>query len=211
MICIFKRPPHELFPWEYAMKRKPPQTPGIALGCPRSCFRSVVRSHRPVVRWRQPRSIHLGDEHGCVQLVDAGVETTRRREPRGVSGTLEVSPTGSIPHRKNPARQVANDKVEASRAMLSVGIEAPECVRPRTRVAVQQHKDKQRQEPDPPQPKFAGREGAANGGSMGFLAPGKRGWPPTSAMTHFPSPMTGLGIKLPNNDVSDRSPRVRTP
>ena len=77
------------------MKRKPPQIPGIALGCPRSCFRSVVRSHRPVVRWRQPRSIHLGDEHGCIQLVDAGGETTRRREPRGVSGTLEVSPTGS--------------------------------------------------------------------------------------------------------------------
>ena len=118
------------------MKRKPPQTPGIALGCPRSCFRSVVRSHRPVVRWRQPRSIHLGDEHGCIQLVDAGGETTRRREPRGVSGTLEVSPTGSIPHRKNPARQVANDKVEASRAMLSVGLEAPKRVRPRTRVAV---------------------------------------------------------------------------
>ena len=78
----------------------------------------------------------IGDEHGCVQLVDAGGETTRRREPRGVSGTLEVSPTGSIPHRENPARQVANDKVEASRAMLSVGLEAPECVRPRTRVAV---------------------------------------------------------------------------
>ena len=31
------------------------------------------------------------------------VETTRRREPRGVSGTLEVSPTGSIPRRENPA------------------------------------------------------------------------------------------------------------
>ena len=31
-------PPHELFPWEYAVKRKPPQTPGIAIGCPRSCF-----------------------------------------------------------------------------------------------------------------------------------------------------------------------------
>ena len=126
-----------------------------------------MRSHRPVVRWRQPRSIHLGDEHGCVQLVDAGGETTRRREPRGVSGTLEVSPTGSIPHRENPARQVANDKVEASRAKLHLGQEAPKGIRPLTRVAVQQHKDKQRQEPDPPQPKFTGREGAAKGGSMG--------------------------------------------
>ena len=96
-------PPHELFPWEYAMKRKPPQTPGIALGCPRSCFRSVVRSHRAVMQWRQPCSIHLCDEHGCIQPVDAGGETTRRHEPRGVSGTLKVSPTGSIPHRENPA------------------------------------------------------------------------------------------------------------
>ena len=74
-----------------------------------------------------------------------------------------------FPTRENPARQVANDKVEASRAMLSVGLEAPQRVRPRTRVAVQQHKDKQRQEPDPPQPKFTGREGAANSGSMGFF------------------------------------------
>ena len=103
MIFIFKRPPHELFPWESAMKPKPPQTPGIALGCPRSCFRSVVRSHRAVMQWRQPCSIHLCDEHGCIQPVDAGGETTRRREPRGVSGTLKVSPTGSIPHRENPA------------------------------------------------------------------------------------------------------------
>ncbi len=38
-----------------------------------------------------------------IQLVDAGGETTRRREPRGVSGTLEVSPTGSIPRREKPA------------------------------------------------------------------------------------------------------------
>ena len=59
-----------------------------------------------------------------------------RREPRGVSGTLEVSPTGSIPRRENPAWQVTNDKVEASRAMLLVGQEAPECVRPLTPVAV---------------------------------------------------------------------------
>src|SRR5271157_4693224 len=142
MICIFKRPPHELFPWEYAMKRKPPQTPGIALGCPRSCFRSVVRSHRPVVRWRQPRSIHLGDEHGCVQLVDAVGETTRRREPREVSGTLEVSPTGSIPRRENPAWQVASDKVEASRAKVHVGQEAPKGIRPLTCVTRPQSREK---------------------------------------------------------------------
>ena len=55
------------------------------------------------MQWRQPCSIHLCDEHGCIQPVDAGGETTRRREPRGVSGTLKVSPTGSIPHRENPA------------------------------------------------------------------------------------------------------------
>ena len=98
-----------------------PQTPGIALGCPRSCFCSVVRSHGPVMRWRQTRSIHLDDEHGYVQPVDAGGETTRRREPRGVRGRLGVSPTGSIPRRENPAWQVANDKVEASRAKLRFG------------------------------------------------------------------------------------------
>ena len=113
--------PHELFPWEYAMKRKPPPDPRHRYWMPEELFPSVVRSHRAVMRWRQPRSIHLCDEHGCVQLVDAGGETTRRREPRGVSGTLEVSPTGSIPHRENPARQVANDKVEASRARVETG------------------------------------------------------------------------------------------
>ena len=129
------------------------------------------------MRWRQPRSIHLGDEHGCVQLVDAGGETTRRREPRGVSGTLEVSPTGSIPHRENPARQVANDKVEASRAKLHLGQEAPKGIRPLTRVAVKQHKDKQRQEPDPPQPKFTGREGAAKRRLDGFHLIKPRGAP----------------------------------
>ena len=85
------------------MKRNLPEPPASLSGCPRSCFRSVVRSHKAVMQWRQPGSIHLGDEHGCIQPVDAGGETTRRREPRGVSGTLEVSPTGSIPHRENPA------------------------------------------------------------------------------------------------------------
>ena len=62
------------------------------------------------------------DDHGShLQRVDAGGETTRRREPRGFSGTLEVSPTGSIPRQKDPVWQVTNDKVEASRAMLTLG------------------------------------------------------------------------------------------
>ena len=39
----------------------------------------------------------------------------------GYRGRLEVSPTGSIPCRENPAWQVTNDKVEASRAMLRFG------------------------------------------------------------------------------------------
>ena len=52
----------------------------------------------------------------------------------GYRGRLEVSPTGSIPRRENPAWQVANDKVEASRAMLRFGQEAPKGIRPRTRV-----------------------------------------------------------------------------
>ncbi len=33
------------------------------------------------MQWRQPCSIHLCDEHGCIQPVDAGGETTRRHEP----------------------------------------------------------------------------------------------------------------------------------
>ena len=49
------------------------------------------------------------------------VKAIRRRATRGVSGTIEVSPTGSIPRRGNPAWQVAKDKVEASRAMLPSG------------------------------------------------------------------------------------------
>ena len=93
-------PPHELFPWEYAVKRKPPPDPRHRYWMPEELFPSVVRSHRAVMRWRQPRSIHLCDEHGCVQLVDAGGETTRGRVPRGVSETFEVSPTGSIPRGK---------------------------------------------------------------------------------------------------------------
>ena len=80
--------------------------------------------------------LFVWDDHGSLRFADAGVETTRRREPRGVSGTFEVSPTGSIPRRENPAWQVTNDKVEASRAMLFVGQKAPTCQRPLTRVAV---------------------------------------------------------------------------
>ena len=96
------------------------------------------------------------------------VKTTRRREPRGVSGTFEVSPTGSIPRRENPAWQVTNDKVEASRAMLTLGQEAPKYERPLTRVAVWQRKTKSgKSNQIPSQPKFTGREGAAEGGSMG--------------------------------------------
>ena len=56
---------------------KPPPDPDIANGCRRSWLLCVVHGHRAVMRWRQPRSIHLCDEHGCVQLADAGGETTR--------------------------------------------------------------------------------------------------------------------------------------
>ena len=143
--------PHELFPWEYAVKRKPPPDPRHRYWMPEELFPSVVRSHRAVMRWRQPRSIHLCDEHGCVQLVDAGGETTRGRVPRGVSETFEVSPTGSIPRRENPAWQVANDKVEASRTMLPCGHEAPEEKRPLTRGTVEDsRKTNRRWKPDPP-------------------------------------------------------------
>ena len=51
--------------------------------------------------WRL--GLFVWDDHGCLRFADAGVETTRQRAPRGVSGTLEVSPTGSIPRRENPA------------------------------------------------------------------------------------------------------------
>ena len=72
------------------------------------------------MQWRQPCSIYLCDEHGCIQPVDAGGETTRRHEPRGVSGTLKVS-NGINTTPGKPGRQVANDKVEASRAKLRFG------------------------------------------------------------------------------------------
>ena len=48
------------------------------------------------------------------------LKTTRPRAKR-VLGTFEVFPTGIIPRRENPAWQVANDKVEASRARLQLG------------------------------------------------------------------------------------------
>jgi hypothetical protein len=101
----------------------PPQTPGISQGCQRRWFIRVFRSHRSVVRWRQPRSTHLPDgrSQGCHQLADASDETTRRREPRGGSCTIAVSPTGSIPCRENPAWQVTNDKDQASRTKLTLG------------------------------------------------------------------------------------------
>ena len=153
---------------EYAVKRKPPPDPRHRYWMPEELFPSVVRSHRAVMRWRQPRSIHLCDEHGCVQLVDAGGETTRGRVPRGVSETFEVSPTGSIPRRKNPAWQVANDKVEASRTMLPCGHEAPEEKRPLTRGTVEDSRKTNRRGSQIPNQKFTGREGAAEGGTMRY-------------------------------------------
>ena len=137
-------------------KRKPPPNPRHRYWMPEELFPSVVRGHRAVMRWRQPRSIHLCDEHGCVQLVDAGGETTRGRVPRGVSETFEVSPTGSIPRRENPAWQVANDKVEASRAMLPCGQEAPEEKRPLTRGTVEDSEKTNRRGSQIPQPKVHG-------------------------------------------------------
>ena len=89
------------------------------------------------------------DYHGCLLFADGGGETRRRREPRGISGTFEVSPTGSIPRRANLAWQVANDKVEASRAMLANGQEAPEGGRPQTRVAIEQPRPKWKQPHEP--------------------------------------------------------------
>ena len=38
MICIFERPPHELFPWEYAMTRKPPPNPRHCSWMPEELF-----------------------------------------------------------------------------------------------------------------------------------------------------------------------------
>jgi hypothetical protein len=70
-----------------------------------------------------------------------------------------------------PGWQVTNDKVEASRAMLCVGHEAPVDLRPLTRVAVRYSRDNPKRQPDPPEPQFTGREGAAGGGSTGYVPP----------------------------------------
>ena len=66
-----------------------------------------------------------------------GRETTRRRVPRGVSGTFRSLPNGINTTPGKPGRQVTNDKVEASRAMLPYGQEAPEEKRPLTRGTVE--------------------------------------------------------------------------
>ena len=96
-----------------------------------------------------PLRLVVGDDHECLRLEDAGRERTKCRVPRGVSGTLKVSPTGSIPRRENPAWQVTKEKVEASRAMLIRGQEAPGEIRPQTRDTRAESKGKQRREPDP--------------------------------------------------------------
>ena len=111
--------------------------------------------------------LFVRDDHGCLRIADACGETTRRRVPRGVPGTLEVSPTGSIPRRDDPAWQVTKDKVEASRAKLHLGQEAPKGTRPLTRVTGTEVRQKPRSEPDPSEPKFTGCEGAAEGGTIG--------------------------------------------
>ena len=39
MISIIERPPHELFPWEYAMKHEPPPDPQHCYWMPEELFR----------------------------------------------------------------------------------------------------------------------------------------------------------------------------
>ena len=92
--------------------------------------------------------LFVWDDHGRLRLEDAGCVRTRCRAPRGVSGTFEVSPTGSIPRRENPAWQVTKDKVEASRAMLIRGQKAPGEIRPQTRDTRAQSRGKQQRGPD---------------------------------------------------------------
>jgi hypothetical protein len=41
-------------------------------------------------------------------------------------GRFAVSPTRSIPGQENPTGQVTTDNAEASQAMLTIGLEAPE-------------------------------------------------------------------------------------
>jgi hypothetical protein len=123
--------------WNTRQSANLPQTPSLLIGAPGVGFSAFfVRAGLSSDGDSLDRLTSERRSQGCHQLADASGETTRRREPRGVSGTLIVSPTGSIPRRKNPARQVTNDKVEASRAMLNVGQKAPTCQRPPTRVAV---------------------------------------------------------------------------
>ena len=143
---------------------------------PEELFPSVVRSHRAVMRWQQPRSIHLCDEHGCVQLVDAGgAETTRGRVPREISETFEVSPTGSIPHGKTRHGKSPMTRSKPLGPCYPCGHEAPEEKRPLTRGTVE---DSQRQtdvEARSPNQKFTGREGAARAArcvTLGLAPPG---------------------------------------
>ena len=96
-----------------------------------------------------------------------GGETTKRRAPRGVSGTLEVSPTGSIPRRENPAGKSPMTRSKPLWATLRYGQGAPKGIRPRTRVTRPRSEGKRRSKPDLDR-KFTGREGAAEGGMIGF-------------------------------------------
>ena len=69
-------------------KAQTPPNPRHRHWMPEELFPSVVRSHRAVMRWRQPRSIHLCDEHRRVQFVDAGGETTRGHVPKRSIGNV---------------------------------------------------------------------------------------------------------------------------
>ncbi len=82
---------------------------------------------------------------------------------------MEVSPAGSIPRREHPEWQVTNDKVEASRATLHIGQDAPAGKRPLTRVAAWECNPTKMQRRDRAEPKFTSCEGAAGGGSFRSL------------------------------------------
>src|SRR5208283_2114380 len=73
-----------------------------------------------------------------------GCGCRNHKVPRAKRGIGDV---GSLPNGINttpgkPGRQVANDKVEASRAKLRCGQDAPKGIRPRTRVTRPQSRDK---------------------------------------------------------------------
>ena len=151
-------------------------------GGDREADRAVGRPGRRLRLLRLPRSLRLlrfprllglivGNDHGSLRLGRTRCVTTRRRAPRGVAGTLRVSPTGSIPWRVAPAWQVTNDKVEPPRARLRCGQDAPEEKRPLTRDAGDQGKGAPRSEPEGNEQQFTGRQGAAAGGSGASLAP----------------------------------------